>query len=289
MFKKKAHKSAFSRRKAAVFAAALFFLLICIPAVNNNICEAFAGNIRHHNIICVKVEGLVSRPGTYKLAQGSRLSVLLGEIWPPLPQAYLKDTVLYRKRLKIDGKIELIGIRREISRLKGLSRRVKDKISRQFSGLHSDGGIVIRVRNPVLLLNKKDDIRLKNGDAVIFMPRPKYVFVEGAVRNPGKFGFVGNRTCGRYLKEAGGLRSAAVRGFLYILRAGGGIEKINSRFIAWNNIKKRWELAFFKKPEIINAGDIIFVPFNYGNATLKLTELILAVYKRTGVLLDYSP
>lgn len=248
----------------------------------------FAGLNTAEAYIYVKVKGLVSRPGKYRLTDGSRLSDLLQEIWPPGPEAYLKDTALFRERLKIDRKVELIGIRRELLNLEGLSGYIKDKINRQFAGLRSTGRIIIHARNPILLLNTEGDIRLKNGDVIVFRPRPKYVFMEGAVKNPGKYSSEKNRTYGFYLGEAGGLRNSAVRGFLYVIRVSGKIEKINTRFIVWNKIKKRWEFALFEKPQILNPGDIIFVPFNYGSITPELTGLILAVYKRTGVILDYS-
>ena len=267
-----------------LIAVLIIFSFACFPVLNAY--KAYAGVKKD---IYIKAEGFISRPGTYKLKRGSRLSDLLEKIWPPNRGAYLKNTALYRKQLKIDRKVELIGLLREILSLKGLNRGVKSKIKRQFTKLRPLGRVVIHIKNPVLLLNTKGNIRLSNGDIIVINGKPEGVFVEGAVKDPGKYAYNKGRTFNYYLNEAKELQTNAVSGFLYIIRVSGKIQKISTNFIVWNKRKKRWEFSLFEKPRIINAGDIIFVPFNYGGITAKLTKLILAVYKRTGVVLNYFP
>jgi hypothetical protein len=269
------------KKKDYIIAAFILFVFFYFLALNAGRTYA----LTYKKYIGIKAEGLVSNPGIYKLPRGSRLSDFLQQIWPPLPTAYLGGTLLYRKQLQIDEKVELIGIKREILHLKGLSIKVKDEIKRQFAALRPSGRLVIHAEYPVFLLNTKENIRLKNGDAIIFKPRPVYVFVEGAVKNPGKYLWTRNMAYSTYLNKANGLRNNAVHGFLYIIRAGGKIEKISSRFVVWNKNKKRWEFALFEKSEVIKAGDTLFIPFNYGKITPELTGLILAIYKRTGVIL----
>ncbi|MGC8555299.1 MAG: SLBB domain-containing protein [Candidatus Acidulodesulfobacterium sp.] len=266
--------------KNLFFLILIVFLVFVLNSINANAKTRY---------IHVEIKGFIRKPGIYKLKYGSRLSDLLEEIWPPEAKAYLKNAFLFRKQLKIDRKVELIGLRREIEHLKGLNRYVRQKIARQFLKLKPSGRVIIHLKNPVLLLNTKDNLRLKNNDIVLIKGRPKYVFVEGAVKNPGKFYFKKNQTYKYYLDESHGTRSDAVSGFLYIIKATGKIEKISRNFIVWNKAKNRWEFAIFERPKKINPGDIIFVPFDYGRITSKLTRLILAVYKRTGTLLKYSP
>jgi len=269
------------KSKLFLFFIFLFFLLLLF---NVN------GAVAKTAFIHVKVEGLVTRPGVYKLKYGSKLSSLLQEIWPLKRKADLKNAFLLRRQLEIDRKVELRGLLREIEHLKGLNRFVKREIKIQFLKLKASGRIVIHLKNPILLLNTKDDIKLKNNDVILIKGKPDSVFVEGAVKNPGKYNYRKDKTYGYYLNDAhGAALNKAAFGYLYIIKATGGIQKISTNFIVWNKKKKIWEFALFEKPIKINAGDIIFVPFNYGGITNKLTRLILDVYRMTGTLLNYEP
>lgn len=261
---------------------ACFFIFFTFPAAT------VYGSSKY---IKVRAYGYISKPGVYVLKKGARLSNLLFKIWPPERGAYLKNAFLYRKTLKKDNKVELRGIIREILRIRGLSRKLKNKIKNQVAGIKPIGRIVVHLKNPILLMNTKLDTRLKNGDK-LFIPKKSlydYVYVKGAVKNQGKFKYRTGKSTGYYIGEADGVANNSVSGYYYLIKANGSIKKVDTatRFIIWNKVKKRWEFALFKKSEKVEPDDIIFFPFNYGRITDKLTRLILAVYKRTGILLNY--
>ena len=257
-----------------------FFIFLVFPVIS-----AYASS----KYIKVGAYGRISKPGVYVFKKGSRLSDLLFKIYPLPHDAYIKNAFLYRKRLKKDNKVELRSIIREILHFKGLSRKLKNKIKNHLSGLKAIGRVIVHLKNPVLLMNTKLDIRLKNGDK-LFIPTKSsydYVYVEGAVKKQGKFKYRAEKPISYYIGRADGIASNSVSGYYYLIKANGAIKKISASFIIWNKIKKRWEFSIFKKPEKVEPGDIIFFPFNYGKITNKLTPLILAVYERTGRLINY--
>lgn len=239
--------------------------------------------------IKVKVYGDVFKPGVYVLKKGSRLSDLLFKIWPLKKGAYLKDAFLYRKSLKKDNKVELRGLVREILHLKGLNYRLKEIFAKKLTDIKATGRLVVHLKNPILLMNTPNDIRLKNNDELIIPNKSffDYVYVTGDVNHYGKIKFKKGMTSNYYISKAGGIANHAVAGYYYLIEEDGYIIKVRTTFIVWNKKINRWEFSFFKTSQKMEPGDVIFIPINYGKITDKLNRLLLGVYKRTGILLSY--
>ena len=284
-----------------------FFLLIALIFIIFLFSPTAAIAGQSPGNISVKVEGYVSKPGVYILKKNSRLSNILFDIWPPKNGAYIKDAVLSSQSRKIEQKVILKGLLRDILRLLNKRdflqrhlrnrlhyRAIESRINKQFKNLKPKGRISgVHLENPILLLNTKYDIRLKNGDKLFIPSKPKFVYVEGAVRKQSRFKYRRGESSGYYLGLANGIYNGttadSISGYFYLLKVTGKVKKIYTHFILWNKAKNRWEFSLFEKSVKINAGDTIFIPYNYGGITDKLTQLIIAVYKRTGRILDYSP
>ncbi len=280
-----------------------FFLLIALIFIIFLFYPTAAIAVKNSGDISVKVEGYVSKSGVYILKKNSRLSNLLFDIWPPKSGAYIKDAVLSSQSRKIEQKVILKGLLRDILRLLGkrdfLQRHLRDRlhyraiesrINKQFKNLKPNGRISgVHLENPILLLNTKYDIRLKNGDNIFIPSKPKFVYVEGAVRKQGGFKYRRGESSSYYLGLANGTAADSISGYFYLLKATGKVKKIYNHFILWNKAENRWEFSMFEKSIKINDGDSIFIPYNYGGITDKLTQLIIAVYRRTGRILDYYP
>lgn len=262
------------------------FLLYIFIAVSIFPFKAYSLSNKY---IKVKVYGDVFKPGVYVLKKGSRLSDLLFKIWPIKKGAYLKDAFLYRKSLKKDNKVELRGLVREILHLKGLNHRLKEILAKKLTDIKATGRLVVHLKNPILLMNTPNDIRLKNNDELIIPNKSffDYVYVTGDVNHYGKIKFKKGMTSNYYISKAGGIANHAVAGYYYLIEANGYIKKIHISFIIWNKKMNRWEFSLFKRPQKIEPGDVIFIPINYGKITDKLNRLLLGVYKRTGILLSY--
>lgn len=285
----------------------LFAVLLSSSAAAN--AATFSGISKKNGLnapkgkIKIEVEGYVSKPGVYELKKGARLSSLLFNIWPLKKGAYEKGAFLSGKSRRIEQRVILKGLLRDILRLLNRQdyahrhspnrlhyRAIENRIKKRFKTLKPTGRITgIVVKNPILLMNTKYDAKLKNGDKLLIPSKPKYVDVEGAVKKQGSFKYGKGKPAGYYIGLAGGTAERSAQGHYYLLKVNGTVEKINTRFIVWNRAKKRWEFAFFEKQPPLSAGDIVFIPYNYGSITGGLTRLILAVYKRTGRILNYNP
>jgi protein involved in polysaccharide export with SLBB domain len=104
------------------------------------------------------------------------------------------------------------------------------------------------------------DLTLENNDRIFVPPRPKTVGVFGAVYETGSFLYTPRSRLSEYLALAGGPKSIANRGEIFVVRANGSV------------LSTRQAHDLGRQPAL--PGDVIFVPVKTSGG---LFEKILAV------------
>jgi polysaccharide biosynthesis/export protein len=205
----------------------------------------------------VTLEGEVTRPGTYTIAPGERLSAVLERAGGLTPQGYLRAAIFIRQR----------AAERERTFLREFVERQRLELAQQQVQLAQSGDstatqAAVRAQaaltaalesqtepgRVVLDLDEKGnwvgtvkDPVLEGGDRLVVPPRPATVTVLGSVMNPGTVLARKNASLQDYLKLAGGVSHQGDVRRSYVLKANG--EAIPRRSVSR-----------------VEAGDAIIVP-----------------------------
>jgi protein involved in polysaccharide export with SLBB domain len=185
----------------------------------------------------VTLEGQVTRPGTYTIAPGERLSEVLERAGGPtslgfLPGAiFLRKSAAERERAFIQEFVERqrLDLAQQQARLaqSGDSTGAQAVVAAQASltsALESQtdpGRVVLDLDDERRWVGGPRDPVLEGGDRLIVPLRPATVTVLGSVMNPGTLMARKNASFGEYVKLAGGLARDADLNRSYVLRANG--------------------------------------------------------------------
>ncbi|MDR3012130.1 MAG: SLBB domain-containing protein [Chitinispirillales bacterium] len=107
-----------------------------------------------------------------------------------------------------------------------------------------------------LALYNADKIMLEPGDQIVIPKRDNFVYISGAVRNPGAYPFVAGRSSGYYVSRAGGYTNNADRSNVQV-------------FVRYGDLVQSIE------PRCVEAGSVIVVPSSVQHKLL--TQVVLPI------------
>ncbi len=239
----------------------------------------------------VTILGQVSRPGSYALKNGMSLYDLIVAAGGYTSDAYPKALVFIRKSIKAMEKTRIdesmLDIQNSMTKLAGVTgagSSSQEKIQYQ-SVLYKEKQYLARLKNSALeglgrisldipnnlrfLKYSGQNIKLTPGDTVYVPVKPNYVMVMGAVFNQIAIPYIPGKTAGWYINQAGGLRSSADAGEVYLIEA-------NGRVVSHSQMSSFWSFigighSFYDTP--VKAGSSIVAPAEF-NAPILWMPLI---------------
>jgi protein involved in polysaccharide export with SLBB domain len=231
----------------------------------------------------VTVKGEVKYPGTYPVRKGERISSVLARAGGFTEHAYPYGSKLIRASVKRSKKESLNKLVTKIERQMLLNANSTATTSIGASGVQAatamvetqrefvnslkkivpEGRLVLNFTHPRLMKGSSNDIVVENNDFIFVPQKTDTVNVVGAVLNSGAFVYSDEMRWEDYVKLAGGYNRNADKSNIYILRANGTAQSINSDFIDWSEENNRWEFTVFADRIELKPGDNIVVPENY--------------------------
>lgn len=191
----------------------------------------------------VLLAGEVAEPGTYDIAPGETLSMLLLRAGGLMEDAYPAGAIFTRESARLAEEEGLRRSARELDRqlaqmLGGknppdparveLVRQLADEL-RRATAL---GRITVEA-NPALLEERPElDIPLQPGDRIHIPKRPLTVTVSGEVLSPASLLFDPDKEAEDYLREAGGLTRFADDGRIFIIQPNGAAQPLESSWLS---------------------------------------------------------
>ena len=189
----------------------------------------------------VTVKGEVSRPGTYGIHEGEKLSAILQRIGGFTSGAYPYGAILERtqvRELEERSRAELIGrVKAEGNSLKLIpetdadQKMAKDATLMQWQAALDKlqrtppvGRMVIHISTDIhRWANTPADLQLRAGDILTIPKQPNFVMVDGAVYNPTAITFRPGKSAEWYLRQAGGPSLMANKKAVFVVRADGSV------------------------------------------------------------------
>jgi protein involved in polysaccharide export with SLBB domain len=215
----------------------------------------------------IKISGEVVYPGTYGIATGERLSVVLKRAGGFRSTAYPEGAVLERIQVREMGEKTRQELIRRIETTNSnvaagmntgqeqlaLVQAMQAQQQQTLAALRShsaSGRLVIRITSDISKWeNTAADIELRAGDRLIVPKRPSFVLVSGQVYNPSALTYVPGKTAEWYLRQAGGVNSGANKRGVYVLRADGSVAGVGNGLFTGRALSVR-----------LRPGDAIIVP-----------------------------
>lgn len=191
----------------------------------------------------VLLTGEVARPGVYTIRRGETLSQLLARAGGVTEFAYPYGAVFTRRSVREAQQEGLRRTQRELNEaLLALSARRNEGASaesvaaaaeliRNLGSVEVPGRVVIEADPRVLARRPDLDTVLEAGDALFVPKTPNYVLALGDIANPGALQFVPGKQVGAYLREAGGERSSADDGRIFVVLPNGAAQPMRARFL----------------------------------------------------------
>lgn len=206
----------------------------------------------------VTILGQVSRPGSYALKKGMSLYDLIVDAGGYTSDAYPKALVFIRKSIKImqknrinESMMDIKNSMTKLASITGVGPTSLEKIQYQ-SVLYKEKQYLARLKNEALrglgrisldvpgslrfLKYSDQNIRLMSGDTVYIPEKPDYVLVMGAVFNQIAIPYIPGKTIGWYISQAGGLRSSADSGQIYLIKDNGRVVSHSQMSSFWSFI-----------------------------------------------------
>ena len=182
----------------------------------------------------VSLAGEVTRPGTYSITPGERLSAVLARAGGVTKEGSIRAAVFRRPgsasyvremrralHLRRDADLE---VQRQAVAGDSAALAAIDAQKRLFDQLESgldDDRVVLALDERQKWVGTARDVVLEDGDQLYVPLHPTTVLVLGNVMNPGTLSARRGATPGDYIRMAGGLSRRADRSSSYVLRAGG--------------------------------------------------------------------
>lgn len=210
----------------------------------------------------VKIEGEVMFPGTYSITRkDERISDLIRRAGGLTDLAYSMGASLNRKEIvKTQSEKEQEEIK--LQQFQKLQKGVKDTLSLDMSdkSLRND---FVGINLPKILDNpgNREDLLLEEGD-VLNVPRElQTVKVSGEVLSPVTIVYKPSKGFKRYVSNAGGFTSNAIKSRSYIIYANGSVEGTS-------------KVLFFNNFPSVKPGAEIFVPKREERKKLTTGEIV---------------
>jgi protein involved in polysaccharide export with SLBB domain len=201
------------------------------------------------------VSGEVSRPGTYTIEGGERLSSLLTRVGGFAPRAFPQGIVLVRESVRRSQQSELekfvsLQKQRLVAEAAALAAGNPTPQGAMAGGMSPEqaalqmqvqaldqlvarlqpGRVVIKMESLEQLKGNVDDIALEQGDQITVPLRPQTVNVLGAVRNPTSVLHRVGLQVDEYIEQSGGMTAYGDKQGVYILRANGSTDTAYAHF-----------------------------------------------------------
>ena len=229
----------------------------------------------------VTILGQVRHPGVYRLKKGMTLYDLIVDAGGYTSSAYPKAMVFIRKsvrrlqRTQLNSTIlNLQSSMSQSSAVTGIGSSSQEQLmykatlAQQAAYLNSLkklaykglGRVTLKIPNHLRYLKySNQNIKLNHGDKVYIPSKPDFVLVMGAVFNQMAISYIPGKTVGWYLSQAGGYRSNANSGEIYLIKANGRI--VSERFYSsfWSFIGLGRNFYGMK----VKPGDTIVVPAEF--------------------------
>lgn len=226
----------------------------------------------------VTILGQVRRPGVYALKNGMSLYDIIIKAGGYTSRAYPKALVFIRRSVKAvqqmrinESMLDIQNSMAKTAPLTGVGSSSQQQLSYQSvmfkekqylaslqrTALQGLGRISLNMPNHLRFLKySNQNIKLASGDFIFIPPKPDYVLVIGAVFNQIAIPYISGKTAGWYIKQAGGLRSSADAGEIYLIKS-------NGRVISNAQISSFWSFigigrSFYNVP--VKMGSTIIVP-----------------------------
>ena len=229
----------------------------------------------------VTVLGQVRRPGVYRLKKGMTLYQLIVDAGGYTSSAYPKAMVFIRKSVRRMQRIQLnntiLNLQSSLSQnsaITGIGSNSQEQLmykatlmqqtdylnSLKKLALRGLGRITLNIPDRLRYLKYSDqNIKLNPGDKIYIPPKPDFVLVMGAVFNQMAIPYIHGKTVGWYLRQAGGYRSNANSGEIYLIKANGRIVSRRSYSSFWSFIGLGNSFMHMH----VKPGDTIVVPAEF--------------------------
>jgi protein involved in polysaccharide export with SLBB domain len=226
--------------------------------------------------ILATIEGEVDHPGRYYLRPGSTVGDLLAQAGGMTAGAFVYGTQVDRETLRQQQQasfdraiadLQLDAAAAPLSDVVGIVTHGASSAARSQAALaiidrlkaqKPDGRLVLALAPDATTLPA--ELTLENNDRIFVPPRPKTIGVFGAVYETGSFLYTPRSRLSEYLTLAGGPKSIANRGEIFVVRANGSV------------LSTRQAHDLGRQPAL--PGDVIFVPVKTSGG---LFEKVLAI------------
>ncbi len=188
----------------------------------------------------VVVEGQVTRPGTYVIAEGERLSSVLERAGGFTDKAFLKGAVLTRadrrraeqeqldafvrlqeQRILATASVTVVGADKDESQWRQQALQARREMLKALASRVAVGRIVVHLDEPAALRASPNDLVLADGDWLEVPPPPASVLVIGAVRSSTSVLYRDGADPEYYINRVGGMTKQADRKDIHIVKADG--------------------------------------------------------------------
>lgn len=230
----------------------------------------------------VMVNGEVTRPGTYSIRRGERLSELLiragglSEYAYPIGAVFTRESVRQEEQKmyettarELEASIPSVLAATGESRVSQSGAAVLQGLQAAAASVRSakaSGRVVTEADPTVLQLRPERDTILQPGDSIFVPKRPSHVSVVGEVLSPGAQQFMSGVTADEYIKMAGGMRDGAEASRAFVILPSGRAKPLS--LSSWNFVETQ-----------IPPGSTIVVPrdvspFNLWIAARDITQVL---------------
>lgn len=230
----------------------------------------------------VTIEGEVSRPGTYAMLKGERLSDLITRAGGFTSRAFLPGAIFTRQSVALEQRRALnqmadqmerdmlepmqntavgsnanaananTAYTAEIERRRELINRLRD--------IDIMGRVIVKVDSPMSIKNTVWDFELEDGDTLNIPQIPLIVNIMGAVYASSSQLYNPNMTINAYVNAAGGAVKSAHKRMLYLLKSDGSVIRLTRSTGMFAS--KEWKAPKGFSPTV-EPGDTIVVPVKY--------------------------
>jgi polysaccharide biosynthesis/export protein len=246
----------------------------------------------------IVISGEVKYPGTYRLADGERVSDLIIRAGGFLPEAYFfgarytSEQARVIQQRSIDNLVQELEIRSQ----QVLSQEVQTAVSREaveaaevaqaslrsllhkMRSIKAEGRVAVKLADLQSFRGSAFDFVLTEGDVLHIPSQPNFVATVGSLYSPSAYLYEPNQTVAYYLKKSGGPTKNADKKHIYVLKANGEV-------ISKEQGGKLF--ASFESQRLM-PGDTIVVPENlervpYLRLLKDVTEIVFKIATTAGI------
>ena len=175
----------------------------------------------------ITLVGEFTRPGSYKIKRGERLSDIIARAGGLTRQAYPYGAIFTRERIKKAEQRSLRRLARELNAavaVAAANRGIEGSAIQTFASLTKEvaeapatGRLVMEADPTVLQVRPELDVVMEDGDKVSIPRRPASVLVTGDVLNPGAQQFIPGMAPHKYIRQSGGFQESADEDRVFIV------------------------------------------------------------------------